>query len=89
MTKTLVNGKWIADPIKDYSNGKTSVANTRENAERNASVLSNANLALEAELAKVQAQLAHMHTLVKAIDQCTKVADAKQHIRVARASYPR
>jgi len=22
MTKTLVNGKWITDPIKDYSNGK-------------------------------------------------------------------
>jgi len=23
MTKTLINGKWVLDPIKDYSNGKT------------------------------------------------------------------
>ena len=22
MTKTLINGKWVTDPIKDYSNGK-------------------------------------------------------------------
>ena len=22
MTKTLVDGKWVNDPIKDYSNGK-------------------------------------------------------------------
>ena len=71
MTKTLVNGKWIADPIKDYSNGAKPIQNQ------------------SAELAKVQAQLNHMHTLVKAIDGCTKIADAKQHIRVARASYPR
>jgi len=24
MTKTLINGKWVLDPIKDYSNGKAS-----------------------------------------------------------------
>ena len=25
MTRTLINGKWVKDPIKDYSNGKAPV----------------------------------------------------------------
>jgi len=73
MTKTYnkETKTWIADPIKDYSNGAKPIQNQSN------------------EIARLKAQLNHMHTLVKAIDQCTKVADAKQHIRVARASYPR
>ena len=74
MTRTLVNGKWVNDQPKDYSNGKQPLQ-----VDPNQS----------ATIAKLHEQLNHMHTLVKAIDQCTRIADAKQHIRVARASYPR
>jgi hypothetical protein len=68
MTKTKVNGKWVTDPQKDYSNGKTVAKN---------------------DVVLLQAQLAHLANLVKGIDQCTKMVDAKQLIRIARASYPR
>ena len=33
MTKTLINGKWVYDPIKDYSNGKTAQTQNQRNCE--------------------------------------------------------
>ena len=68
MNRTLVNGYWVYDPIKDYSNGKTITPPT------------------DCELPKKQ--LAHVSQLLKAVDQCTKMTDAKVLIRTGRASYP-
>jgi hypothetical protein len=68
LTRTKINGKWVNDPIKDYSNGKAKQPN---------------------QVAKLQAQLNHLATLVKGIDDCTRMVDAKELIRRARASYPR
>jgi len=70
MLRTKINGKWVTDPQKDYSNGKTKPTNTN------------------AQVALLQAQVAHLANLVKGIDQCTKMVDAKVLIRTARASYP-
>ncbi len=68
MLRTKIDGKWVDDVKKDYSNGTTG---------SNQSV------------AKLQAQIAHLANLIKGIDQCTKMVDAKTLIRTARASYPR
>ena len=75
-TRTKINGRYIDDPIKDYSNGTSPKSNKSSES------------ALAKELTLIKAQRDSLINTLKGVGQCKNITQVRKVLEHGRQTYP-